>query len=151
MTVGIRFLIYANGNIALYQTIVGGTGLIALPLALVFVLMGQSIYYVGLAVAISWIFQSAMRIYLGQKILNMSILYWIKNVFLPILFLIVTATVMGLVPHMFISPSLLRIFFTSTCTSIAISVVGWLVLLSKEEKEFVNNKVRGIINKVMRG
>ena len=150
MTDGIRFIINANGNIALYQTLVGGIGLIALPLALVFVLFGKSIYYVGMAVAVSWFLQSSMRVYLGQKILNMNIVYWIRNVFLPIMFLIVTAVIAGMMPRFLCAPSLLRIFFTSACTSITISGGSWLVLLNAEEKKIILNKVHIIINKVMR-
>ena len=148
MTDGLRMVINAKGDMARYQIFVGGIGLItAMPLSLLFIAMGLSVYYIAFAVMLSWLLQSLMRVVLAKFLIKCSPWYWFSRVFIPLFAVGVLTALFGFMPHLFMKPSLFRVIVTALFSTIAILPLSWFLLFGMEEREFVWTRLSHFLKK----
>lgn len=135
----------ATGRIARYQ-IVGGTLLIScFPLAWIFLALNLGVYSIGVAMVITTFANTVSRVYFARKLVGMSIRYWVTRIVLPIVFVVVCALPAGYVPRIVFERSFLRICVTTLSVELIFLPLVYLVVLSVEERLFVQKKIKHIL------
>jgi len=138
--------IQATGKIKVYQIVTGTIILLNLPVSYTFLKFGmppQSVMYVSIVITT---IAHINRIYFMNKLLNMSVLNYIKQVILPILAVTALAFVFPVLYYYSINPSFWRIVGVCGVTLIASAIIIFYIGLTKSErnglKEFVLKKIK---------
>ena len=139
--IGHVMLVNARGKIALYQVMVGGSILMACPVAWLFVELDWGAYAVGWAMILTMIGCVFGRVWLARGLVGMSARYWLFKILLPILVLSVACGALGLCPRLFMDVSIIRIFVTTILVEIVLLPGTWFLLLDQDEKFVVRAKI----------
>lgn len=143
-THGFAIAMHSMGRIAKYQIVVGGTYLLALPLAWLFFANGFSVYALGYAMVISRGICAFMRIIMARRQTGLSLRYWTAKVGMPLLFIGIITIIVGLIPSMFMSPSFIRICVTSCVCVVVMCILSWIIMMDIEDRLFVRRKINTI-------
>ncbi len=137
----------ANGNIKLYQFVVGGILLMSFPLSYVCLKLGgipELVYMVDLAIVSV---AQVVRIYLMKKMINLSICEYLKEVIVRV----ICVAIIGCIIPVSVYIALPRNSFSSfiaVCTACLLSVITSIYYLGIKQSErekliaFVKNKIR---------
>lgn len=147
-TTGNMIVVNASGKIKQYQITLSAISIFTLPAAILAVYLGGNVYSVGIILVLAIILNSAGRIYFAQKLLNMSAIRWIKEIMIPILFLIVVCGTIGWLPHLWMQTGIIRIIVTTIIVELVLFPFTWFVVLTLEEKQFISSKIKNIISKL---
>ena len=148
-TTGNMIVVNASGKVKQYQITLSAISIFTLPVAILAVYLGGNVYSVGIVLVISIMLNSVGRIYFAQKLLNMSAVRWIKEVMIPILFLIAVCSAIGWLPHFWIQTGIVRIFITTFVVELVLFPLTWFFALTSEEKEFISSKIKILKNKFL--
>jgi len=77
-----------------------------------------------------------------------SVRYWIKRVFCPIASAAFLSGCGGLIVCGMFSPSLVRIVSTTVVCEIIFLPLIWVIILEKDEREYVSSKIRLILARI---
>ena len=146
-THGFAIAMHSMGRIAKYQIVVGGTYLLALPLAWLFFANGFSVYALGYAMIISRGICAFMRIIMARRQTGLSLRYWTAKVGMPLLFIGIITIIVGLIPSMFMSPSFIRICVTSCVCVVVMCILSWIIMMDIEDRLFVRRKINTIFRR----
>ena len=140
-----RLLIHAilsNGDIKIYQIVVGGTKLLSVPFVLLFLLLDLNPLWgiwVNILVEIVCLLE---RIYYNKKLLKFDYIRFVKDVILRCTFLLVVAFVLSTLFSVYISDNLIVSVVVSV--SVTLSII-WLLGTNARERglilQFINNKI----------
>lgn len=149
MNRGVTISITANGKLALYYTVIGGSNIITLPLAWFAVVYGWNsclaIMGVLLAVRFVSVFIAA---WIAQGIIGLDFFYWLKEVVLNCLLLIVSSLVGGFLVKASLSDyHYIRILASLSVTTLIFMVVAWRIVLNCNERDFFSAKLRSIFRR----
>lgn len=147
LAVGHMLVVNANGKVALYQTILGTSLIMTLPIAWTLILLGVGPYAVGWAMVLTMIFCVFGRVWFARSLVRMSSVYWVKRVIIPIAVLTIAAGAIGLVPRCFMDASFLRVCLTTVHVELALLSLSWLLVLDDSEREFIRSKLDGFLRK----
>lgn len=147
-TTGNMIVVNASGKIKQYQITLSAVSIFTLPVTILAVYLGGNVYTIGIILILSVILNSIGRIYFAQKLLNMSAIRWIKEIMLPIIFIIVVCSAIGWLPHLWMKTGTLRIFITTIVVEFVFFPFTWLFVLTSEEKEFILSKIKNILIKL---
>ena len=136
LSLGHMAAVSAHGRIALYQVLVGLSLFLTLPCAWVLVERGWGIGSIGAALLLLAAASTLVRVAIARFLLGMSIRRWISQVLAPLALLSLFATLPGLWVHAALSPSFLRILAVSAvCVAVTV-VLGWIVVLDRDERRY---------------
>lgn len=141
-TVGHMVAVSASGRIALYQLILGGSLLLTLPLAWIFVATGLKLYSVGWAMILTMIACSTGRLWFARRIVGMSIRFWLRDVIVPIAIAVLISGGLGYWVRYACEASLRRLILTSLVTLSSFLIMTWGIILNSGEKRFVLERVK---------
>lgn len=142
MTSGHYMAIFAVGNIRGYQiSCCFWTILLTLPLSWIGLNLYSALLVIGLVLLLVRFAVVAVRLYFGKKIAGMSPRYWIAKVLLPLVAASFIGLCAGYLPHCIMAPSFWRVVVVTVCVEVAFLPAIWIVLFSKEEKNFVQDKL----------
>ena len=139
--VGHMLAVNARGKIALYQSVLGTSLLLSLPLAWLFCYLGFGVYFVAVALLISMTFCAWGRVWFARSLVGMSARYWAFSIVLPVVVILVIAIAVGLSPRLFMEESFLRIIMTTTLCEVTFIPLVWFILLDKSERQFIKGKI----------
>ena len=145
--VGHMLAVNANGKIALYQAVLGTSLILTFPVAWVFIKLGLGVYSVGYALVLTMTVCALGRVIFACYLVQMSFLHWIYSIIIPLLIFILIGGSIGLLPRLFMPESFIRVIVTGCITEIALSLTAWFVLLNKEERNVVTDKIAKIKRK----
>lgn len=141
--VGHRVAVDSSGKIAVYELVLGSLLIATLPLAWWFVYLGGDVFAVMAAMIIVGILVTLGRVYFGKAILGMSYRIWVFEVILPVCLVTVITLTVGLIPHLVMEASFVRIIVTTmTCEMVFVPLL-WFKILSSEERAVVVAKLKG--------
>ncbi|BEG97877.1 lipopolysaccharide biosynthesis protein [Bacteroides sedimenti] len=138
----------ASGKIKVYQTVVGGLLLFILPLSYLFLKLGfppQTTLYVSISISIIALFS---RLLIINKLINISLIAFLKQVLSPILMVSVVAVVSPLMVKIYINHEIIRFFTVCFISLLSVVLAVYYIGLKNEERLFVNSKLRMIAIKV---
>lgn len=149
LTVGHMIAVHASGRIALYHVLMGAISLLALPIAYVWLALGGSPTASVLAIILTVMVYTVMRLILAKRIVGLSIRTWILRVSIPIFVASAVSLAFAWLPHMFMVSSFWRIVVTTIFCELILLPMLWFVILDDDEREFVRERfLRRILSKI---
>ena len=138
----------ASGKIAGYQAI-GGTTLIAsLPIAWIFVELGQGVYSIGIALLITSLLNTINRVVFARRIIGMETFRWLTGTVCTVILATMVPGICCTLIAKWMSPSLARILVTSILYEILFLPLIWLLALDPEERCVVSCKLKLLKDKI---
>lgn len=131
MTMGQQLAISADGRIATWQVVGGLSQMLALPLAFVLAARGFGLCSAAVAYAVVFAGCFASNLYFGRRIAGIAVGTWLKHTVLPLMLVVVPAIVVALLPRLWMSVGLERVFvvFAMTTGVFAIGGLAWKRLI----------------------
>lgn len=137
---GHMLAVAATGKIALYQAFLGGSLILTLPVAWLFVHLNWGIYATGWAMILTMMLCAWGRVWFARTIAGMSAWYWVKKIFFPLVILFVLVLVIGWLPRLWLQEGLLRVGVTTILCELVLIGLAWVGVLDGREKEVVIQK-----------
>ena len=142
-SVGHMMAVNARGKIATYQAFLGGSLLLALPLAWLFLAMGLGIPWTGGALLATTLACAWGRVGFARGLVGMSVRHWLLRILLPVAGVAAAALAAGCLPRLWMEPSFARVGAT---TGVCVSVfagLSWGMLFDGEERTHMLAIIRG--------
>lgn len=139
--VGHMYLVNANGRVARYQTVLGASLILTLPIAYLFIRFGWGMAGVGAALVVGMMGCAWGRVWFARKLVGLSARYWLRRIFLPLILVAGISFAAGMLPRMFMRQSFARVCVTTIFVEIMLLSVSWFFLLDFYEREFIREKV----------
>lgn len=128
--------ISAYGKIKKFHLIANGILLIMVPVACIVVECNGGVYGVGALVSVTMILRTLLIAYLSRSLAHLSCRYWVKRVLLPLIVVMLTGLLSGLVVRTIMEPSLVRICVTTLLVNTSMLLVAWLCLFDRDERAY---------------
>ena len=141
-SVGHMLAVNATGKIALHQAFLGGSLIMTLPIAWLFIHFHWGIYATGWAMILTIVFCAWGRVWFARTIAGLSAWYWVKKILLPLAALFALALAVGYLPHLVLKPSLMRIALTTALCEAVLVGLSWKFLLDEHMKSILLQKLR---------
>ena len=137
--------INASGRVKEYQTSMIKISILTLPLAILIVWLGGGIYALGVLLIAVRISISLRRVYHGRRLATLSGRRWFFSVVIPVSFVGIITMGGACIPRLFMTANFARIIVTTVLSETILFLVGWMIALDKEERMFVQSKVKDAI------
>lgn len=147
MTSGAMIAVNAYGKIAIYEIIQGSTLLIALPALWIFHRIGLGYHSIGMALFISSTLYCIGRLAFARHLLSFPVWKWLKEISLPVFFIILTCVLLGTLIQFYLPLGLLRVMVISIICALSVLVIGYQILLQSEERQTIKIAMNKIIRK----
>ena len=159
LTVGIMRAIQSAGKIKAYQTAVGTTLILNIPLAFIIIKLGFAAQYVLVGVILIEVIASGLRIWFAQRLTGLDTWYFINRVVFRSIFAVSLTLLISYMPSRILEPSFLRLVITTLVSivffllivfkfgfsreeSLKIKEISWKFLRSFRDKVFVSKRSR---------
>lgn len=149
-SVGHMLAVNARGKIAVYQAFLGGALLLTLPIAWILVHVGWNVYAVGYSMVITMAMCAWGRVWFARRLVGMSARHWLFHIFLPLFIVAAITAGTGLLPRLFMETSFVRVLASGFLVETVLFALSWMILLNKEERNFVGSKIKGLLSKAGR-
>lgn len=131
----------ATGRVAKFQTVRGLLRTSVAPLALILIWLINSVVVIAISLPISAFIVVLGDVYLAQTRSGLSIRYWIKNIVVPIMAIVLITVLACLLPRLFLFNPWVRLLITSAAAILCMLFLGWVFLLETDEKNFILKKL----------
>ena len=146
---GCCIAIYAVGKMALYQVVIGGVFLFAIPIAFLFFKMGMGVYCAAWALIVLRIFIAVARVVIAHRVTgHFPVGHWVARIVIPISAVALASIGAGCLPRIFLSPSFLRVCVTTLLSVAVLLVFAWHALFDVEERRYVVGRFGSMIRKL---
>lgn len=142
---GHMLAVSATGRIAAYQIFLGGSLILTLPLAWMFVALKWGVCSVGWAMIATMLICAWGRVWFARSIVGMSAHYWLRRIMLPVVLLLFACLVAGYLPRLMLPAGILRIGMTTAMVEAALLPFAFFVVLDAGERQFVIAKIRKVV------
>lgn len=139
--VGHMLAVAATGKIALYQAFLGGSLILTLPVAWLFVRLKWGIYATGWAMILTMMLCAWGRVWFARTIAGMSARLWLRSILLPLALLFAVTFCVGWLLRLVLLPSLSRVGMTTLVCELTLLGFSWIFLLDASEREVVRRKL----------
>ncbi|MCF8222346.1 MAG: hypothetical protein K9J25_04305 [Bacteroidales bacterium] len=151
LTYGLGTAIQSVGRIKLFQSVVGTTLILNLPVAIILVSLGFEPYSILIGSIALEVVAGIMRILIARKITGLSVKQYLRDVQSRVVPVAVLAAGAGMVPRLLMETGFLRLVITVTSTTGALLLLGRYLSVNSYEygkiKEIILPVVLGIKNK----
>lgn len=147
LAIGHVIVVNANGKVAKYQAVLGTSLVFTLPLAWLLVRVGFGTYSVAVALIATMVICVLGRVWFARSLVGMSSRYWACRILGPLVFVSVCAIAFGCLSLMLMTPSLGRVCMTTVLVELIFLPLSWAVVLSRDERTYVCEKVRRVFSK----
>lgn len=137
MTSGPMLAVNAYGKIAVYELVQGTLLLMALPFMALFYWLDLGPDSIGYALFLTMSVYCIGRIVFARRLLSYPVVRWLKEILLPVFFLIIMSAVAGAVVVRVFDAGFVRIILTSMVTLCVTVLVGWFNVLDGGERCYV--------------
>ena len=149
-SVGHMMAVNARGKIALYQAFLGGALLMTLPLAWLFLSLGQGVYSVGFAMMATTVVCAWGRVGFARGLVGLSPRYWLVKIILPVSGVAVLGLCAGSLPRLWMQPSFARVTATACVCETVFLGLTWRVLLDAKERGYIMDRARNFLARIQR-
>lgn len=139
--------IIASGKIKKYQIIITIAGAWVFPLTYIAFWMGmpaESTFIIYFAVYFMLVI---LRAYLAIEIINLNIWRYLKDVVLKTIYITIVAFVPVFAITYIFKENILRTIIAGPIIVISTAIISYSIGLDKEEKDFVNRKIKALLKK----
>ncbi len=148
---GFSTVVVAIGNMARYQTVIGGIHLATLPIAYAFLKMGFTQNWVLLWSLFTMMVASGARGLVVQQLADFPYAAWLNKVVVPGVAGVLPAVLYASLLAKALPPSLDRLLMLSVSTGL-VTVIGALCVgMTREERIYLRDLARAIRSRVMSG
>lgn len=135
----------ATGKVKAYQMVVGGILLLILPISYIALRLGAPAYSVFIVHFCVESIAQFSRMFMLRKLINLSILSYMKNIYIPIILTVVMAIILPIFVHMQMNQGWIRFIIVSFTSFISVGLFAFLIGLTNTEKSFIIGKVLKIL------
>jgi hypothetical protein len=132
----------AKGKIAAYQAFLGTALILTLPIAWVFVKFDWGVSSIGWAILIGTAICAWGRVWFARHLVGMSARHWLFRLLAPVMITIILTGLFGYLTRLFMAPGFCRVLLTTLLCELVLLPLSWFVLLDRNERQFVLNKIR---------
>lgn len=144
---GNHMLVMASGKIVGLECCLAMTSILTLPLIWLLINGGCNVAGIGYAFIVSYSMLSLFRAFFSWRMVGLSPQRWVREVVIPVFFVICLMGLSGWVAMKGLPQSLLRVMITSFACLLSSVVFGWCILLTATERQHVKSFVVKEINK----
>ena len=142
MTDGYRMAILSHGiEVFKYSRAICLGGVALVSVAWVCFALGLGMWSIIAGSVAFAIAMTSVHLYMARILLGYHVLRWVRNVFIPILALVLIVLFVGLLPRLLLVPSFLRVVLTTLCCEIIFIPGVWFLVLDAMEREFMRHRV----------
>ena len=150
-SIGHMMAVTARGRIALYQTFLGGSLLLTLPLAWFFLANGGGVHSVVLAMFLTTATCALGRVWFARGLVGMSARHWLLHIVMPVAAVAAAGLGAGLLPRLWLGPSVWRVAATAAAAEPVFLGLSWFVLLDGEERRYLTDRLRACLGRLRKG
>lgn len=147
---GHMMAVNANGKIALYQSVLGTLLILTLPIAWLLIIMNIGLYAIGYGSVIGTTMCAWGRVFFAHRLVGMSVRNWLLQLMLPILILSSGAIAIGCIPRLFLSQSILRVFFSALMAEVFFISSSWFLLFAEDERAYIRLRMQPIFRRFLK-
>ena len=144
---GNHMLVMASGKIVGLECCLAMTSILTLPLIWLLINGGCNVAGIGYAFIVSYSMLSLFRAFFSWRVVGLSPQRWVREVVIPVFFVICLMGLSGWVAMKGLPQSLLRVMITSFACLLSSVVFAWCILLTATERQHVKCFVVKEINK----
>lgn len=138
----------ATGKVRTYYIVCGCMMISILPISYIVLRLGCPAYSVFVVHFCIEILTQAARLIMVRDRLRLSIRVYLKNVYLPIVLVVVFATIIPLWLHIAVDNEIARFIVVCLISVMSVAVCSFVFGLSKSERLFFINKFRLVLSKI---
>ena len=138
----------ATGNVKLYQTVIGGTMLLIVPVSYIFLKSGFNPVVVFLVHLAFCLITFALRLIIVRPMIKLSIREYISRAILPSFRTCLLSIIVPTLLYLLLSSTPLHGFIVLGCSVFCPIIAIYIVGLTANERSFLNQKLSLIINNV---
>ena len=146
MTVGEYLSLVAYRDIAKFQLFDCIMYLVPFVVAALVFSLGGDIWGLGVGFLLMYFIDNIGKLYFARKICKFAIRRWFAKFFLPVLIVVGTSVSIASISATCFNAGWLRVVLTSLLTDAFLVVVAWRVLLPKEIKNLIQQKMFSKLN-----
>ena len=148
---GCCIAVYAAGKMALYQVVIGGVFLFAIPIAFLFFKMGMGVYCAAWSLLALRVFIAVARVVIAHRTTGaFPVGGWVSRIVVPLSVVSIASIGAGCLPRLFLSPSFIRIGVTTLFSESVFLIFAWHALFDAEERRHVAGRFGSTIRKFAR-
>ena len=137
LTSGYMLAVSARGKIAAYQTTVGTSLLLTLPIAWFLIKLDFNLFSIGIAFVITMSITSFGRLLWGRKLFGIPIYNWLKNVLQPCLLVAFSGAFGALLFRLSLEPSGLRLFLSFFASIVISLLIVWFYIMNHNDRKSI--------------
>ena len=145
---GHMLAVAAKGKIAAYQAFLGGSLILTLPIAWIFVARGWGFVSIGFTMVLTMMMCAWGRVWFARRLVGMSARYWLVKIMAPICCVVFCVGIAGFSTRFVVSSSLIRIVVTTLICELSLFPMSWFVLLDVTEREYLKRRVKTLFEKL---
>ena len=143
------YALQATGRIKLFQIVICIIMVCEMPLAYIILKLGYKPYYMMFATLFVTFLGLVARIILLKRLVNeYSIRYFILNILLKNLALIILSFFISLYIKQLLSENIVNLIISSLLAVVITIITIYVAGITKKERVFVNNKIKFIVNRL---
>lgn len=140
----------ATGNIKRYVLILTTVGCLVFPLTWLAFTIGLPAEAAYASYILVYLGVDIIRLFLMKQMLNFSPLMFLREVILPITVVTVIAFILPMVVHSVMEEGIIRLLLVLCVSTLSSIICIEIFGLNSKERNFINGKVKNIINKIHR-
>lgn len=148
LTEGYSQAIFAKGKIGGYQFWIGNACFASFGLGWFLAASGIGVLSVGYSYIFLKICVIIVRLYYGKKVVGISPWACTREVLLPTVAILGLSTAVGVIPRLCLSECFARVIITTIVTEVVFLPLAWFMVLRRDERAFVTDR---ILKKFKRG
>jgi O-antigen/teichoic acid export membrane protein len=148
LTSGYMLAVAAHGKIAAYQATLGGSLVLTLPIAWLFIKLGYSAPSVGIAFIVTICMCSFGRVIWIKHLLDVPVRQWFSKTLFPCITVALIASSIGIGCSTIMASSFFRLVCVCALTLGAILMVAWAFAMDGNERIFFKNGVKRAFEKL---
>lgn len=139
----------ANGDIKWYAIVLSPVIMLTFVISWILILCGVGVHSVGIGMVSAIVILDLGRLAFAQHMLNMSMLYWLRTVAIPLIILCAVVLAVGYLPHFCLHASFGRVAVTTVVCEMVLLPLSWTIILDKDERDYVISRFKRKFGKVI--
>lgn len=137
----------ATGKVKTYQIVVGSLLISILPISYIVLKLGAPAYSVLIVHFCVETIAQIFRMALLRPLIDLPIIQYLRNIYLPILFVVVTSCILPIYVHSLMSEGLSRFVVVGCVCVLSVVSMVYFLGLSKHERKFFADKLLQAVRK----
>ena len=137
LTVGLVMRIFATGRIAMFQIVEAFVWISALLIACGWMFCGGDVVGVAIGFLVMYSIDNVLKLFCAKQTAGMSVQYWLRRVALPVLIVATVTLVIGYIPALLMSQSVLRLLVTTAVCELVFVPLVWNFAIGDVERKMI--------------